>query len=558
MSDILIWPLTSRTTKNVEEEECKQGEKGLLESVLGRRMTSLHCEASRPCRMGSKKKFSHLQIKRGQKLILHLLVGESSDQFTCATKVLEPNVIKGVAYRVSVGLTYTSYQRMYTIQGCCSSVKFNTRGHSRSQHGTDNESPENKELKIGREGEAILGLAIDIALVIIKENIPTVTMEETNTNLAHGDISCETGKVGVCGVDYEGPLFRWEGFIKSASDLLTETHDLLGCIIRWDFCAAAIGDLFAVPNSPRVKTIRHTKGEGKVPIVGDRVPIRSDGKFMAEYHPALEAKLKMQASEAVASVEVLEMEFYSVMRDGSPLPLEANMSSTQSMSSLTYSRMISVEAVRFLLTEITPYFDCTLWLFPPPVRAFNFNQWVKLQTSKEAKCSGINRVGILEDPDRSALVDAWKSWMEEHIAETGNVPPGNESGNSTWVRQPAKAKPDLRLTPGHGKQLTVPLEELIDKLVKEIEVVVFIKGSRNAPQCGFSQRVLGILNSHGVDYESVNVLDEEYNFGLREALKQYSNWPTFPQIFVRGELIGGADILASMEEKGELASLFNK
>ncbi|XP_031484781.1 bifunctional monothiol glutaredoxin-S16, chloroplastic [Nymphaea colorata] len=172
-------------------------------------------------------------------------------------------------------------------------------------------------------------------------------------------------------------------------------------------------------------------------------------------------------------------------------------------------------------------------------------------------CSSV-KVGILEDPDRSALVDAWKSWMEEHIAETGNVPPGNESGNSTWVRQPAKAKPDLRLTPGHGKQLTVPLEELIDKLVKEIEVVVFIKGSRNAPQCGFSQRVLGILNSHGVDYESVNVLDEEYNFGLREALKEYSNWPTFPQIFVRGELIGGADILASMEEKGELASLFNK
>ncbi|CAN6469905.1 unnamed protein product [Victoria cruziana] len=172
-------------------------------------------------------------------------------------------------------------------------------------------------------------------------------------------------------------------------------------------------------------------------------------------------------------------------------------------------------------------------------------------------CSFV-KVGTLEDPDRSTLVDTWKSWMEEHIAETGKVPPGNESGNNTWVRQPAKAKPDLRLTPGRGKELTVPLEELIDKLVKEMEVVVFIKGSRNAPQCGFSQRVLGILNSHGVDYESVNVLDEEYNFGLREALKQYSNWPTFPQVFVRGELIGGADILASMEEKGEIASLFNK
>ncbi|XVE97105.1 hypothetical protein REPUB_Repub02eG0282100 [Reevesia pubescens] len=160
------------------------------------------------------------------------------------------------------------------------------------------------------------------------------------------------------------------------------------------------------------------------------------------------------------------------------------------------------------------------------------------------------KVNVVNEPDRAALTQAWKSWMEEHIQTTGKVPTGNESGNITWVRQPSEKKPDLRLTPGRHVQLTVSLEELIDKLVKENKVVAFIKGSRSAPMCGFSQRVIAILESQGVDYESVDVLDEEYNSGLRETLKQYSNWPTFPQVFVNGELVGGCDILTSMLQKG--------
>lgn len=168
------------------------------------------------------------------------------------------------------------------------------------------------------------------------------------------------------------------------------------------------------------------------------------------------------------------------------------------------------------------------------------------------------QVGVVDEPNREALTQAWKSWMEEHISATGKVPPGNESGNTTWVRQAPRKKSDLRLTPGRHVQLTVPLEQLIDRLVKENEVVAFIKGSRSAPLCGFSQRVVGILESVGVDYESVDVLDEEYNPGLRETLKTYSSWPTFPQIFVGGELVGGCDILTNMYEKGELADLFKK
>ncbi|KAK9054941.1 hypothetical protein SSX86_026020 [Deinandra increscens subsp. villosa] len=182
------------------------------------------------------------------------------------------------------------------------------------------------------------------------------------------------------------------------------------------------------------------------------------------------------------------------------------------------------------------------------------------QKSVPELCGSI-KVGVVDNPDRTALTDAWKSWMEEHIELTGKVPPGNEKGNTTWVRQPGgapKKKGDLRITPGRNTQLTVALEELIDRMVKENKVVAFIKGSRSAPQCGFSQRVVGILESEGVDYESVDVLDEEHNGGLRESLKKYSNWPTFPQVFVNGELVGGCDILSSMHEKGELAGLFKQ
>ncbi|TVU33558.1 hypothetical protein EJB05_25383 [Eragrostis curvula] len=162
-----------------------------------------------------------------------------------------------------------------------------------------------------------------------------------------------------------------------------------------------------------------------------------------------------------------------------------------------------------------------------------------------------------ETPDRTALSNAWKSWMEEHIEATGKAPPGNVAGNYTWVAAPQRPA-DLRLTPGRHVQLTVPLEQLIDRLVKENKAVAFIKGSRSAPQCGFSQRVVGILEAHGVDFVTVDVLDEEHNHGLRESLKTYSNWPTFPQIFVGGELVGGCDIISSMAEKGELAALFQK
>ncbi|CAK0890841.1 unnamed protein product [Prorocentrum cordatum] len=79
-----------------------------------------------------------------------------------------------------------------------------------------------------------------------------------------------------------------------------------------------------------------------------------------------------------------------------------------------------------------------------------------------------------------------------------------------------------------------------------------MKGTPAMPQCGFSARSVGMLRETGVAFDAVNVLDDENNPGIREAVKEFSNWPTIPQLFVRGELIGGADIIAEMHTSGQL------
>ncbi|CAM6092810.1 unnamed protein product [Calypogeia fissa] len=172
---------------------------------------------------------------------------------------------------------------------------------------------------------------------------------------------------------------------------------------------------------------------------------------------------------------------------------------------------------------------------------------------------GSVKVAAMDAPDKAALTEAWREWIQGYVEATGDSPPGNVSGVTTWTtRKSRPAKPELRLTPGPNKELNIPLTELIDKVVKEIPVVAFIKGTRTAPQCGFSHRVLTILNQNGADYEVVNVLDDHYNPGLREAIKEYSNWPTIPQLYVNGELVGGADIVNELAESGEIKNVLKK
>lgn len=93
------------------------------------------------------------------------------------------------------------------------------------------------------------------------------------------------------------------------------------------------------------------------------------------------------------------------------------------------------------------------------------------------------------------------------------------------------------------------VQQKIDTIVKNHKIVLFMKGTPEMPQCGFSQRAVQILNAHGVEYFSVNVLADP---AIREGVKIYGNWPTFPQLYVRGQLIGGSDIMLEMHNSGEL------
>jgi len=92
----------------------------------------------------------------------------------------------------------------------------------------------------------------------------------------------------------------------------------------------------------------------------------------------------------------------------------------------------------------------------------------------------------------------------------------------------------------------------IDSTVKGNDVVLFMKGTPLFPQCGFSSRAVAILEHLGVAYESVDVLQDQ---GVRQGIKEYSDWPTIPQLYVKGEFVGGSDIMMEMYESGELGQL---
>lgn len=96
-------------------------------------------------------------------------------------------------------------------------------------------------------------------------------------------------------------------------------------------------------------------------------------------------------------------------------------------------------------------------------------------------------------------------------------------------------------------------QDQIKETVTSNDVVLFMKGTKSMPQCGFSSRVAGVLNFMGVDYTDVNVLADEE---IRQGIKDYSDWPTIPQLYVKGEFIGGCDIITEMTLSGELDQLF--
>lgn len=96
------------------------------------------------------------------------------------------------------------------------------------------------------------------------------------------------------------------------------------------------------------------------------------------------------------------------------------------------------------------------------------------------------------------------------------------------------------------------MEDVMKKIESQVngnKVVLYMKGTRDMPQCGFSARVVQILNSYGVGYETVDVLADPE---IRQGIKEFSNWPTIPQLYVGGKFVGGCDICVEMDQSGEL------
>jgi monothiol glutaredoxin len=96
------------------------------------------------------------------------------------------------------------------------------------------------------------------------------------------------------------------------------------------------------------------------------------------------------------------------------------------------------------------------------------------------------------------------------------------------------------------------LRDRIESTISEKPVVLFMKGNKNFPACGFSAQVVQVLKQVGVEFKDVNILADPE---LRQGLKEYSNWPTFPQLYVNGQLIGGCDIVTEMHQNGELSKV---
>jgi len=97
--------------------------------------------------------------------------------------------------------------------------------------------------------------------------------------------------------------------------------------------------------------------------------------------------------------------------------------------------------------------------------------------------------------------------------------------------------------------MTDQLKQRIEDIIHGSPVVLFMKGQIDMPVCGFSARVADVLRAHNIEVTDINILEDEE---LRQGVKEYADWPTFPQLWVRGELVGGCDIVMEMEEAGEL------
>lgn len=165
---------------------------------------------------------------------------------------------------------------------------------------------------------------------------------------------------------------------------------------------------------------------------------------------------------------------------------------------------------------------------------------------------------ITVDHEGDAPLDKFaEGWvMALHESEL-DLPPGNTDESPEWRIEPASA--NVYFSNGLiGADLDARVEEEIKGILRDHKVVLFMKGTRDSPKCGFSKAVVDVLDRGvGDDFVCVDCLDNNRNDGLRNGIKKFSNWPTIPQLYVDGDFVGGADIIQEMEMNGELAAVLN-
>lgn len=126
-----------------------------------------------------------------------------------------------------------------------------------------------------------------------------------------------------------------------------------------------------------------------------------------------------------------------------------------------------------------------------------------------------------------------------------------DGANPTEVREQVKKQ----LSDKNESSKSESLDDRLKKLINQAPCMLFMKGNRDAPRCGFSKSMIALLNGHNVEYETFDILEDEE---VREGLKKYSDWPTYPQLYINGELIGGLDIVKEMSKNGELDDMVPK
>jgi monothiol glutaredoxin len=114
------------------------------------------------------------------------------------------------------------------------------------------------------------------------------------------------------------------------------------------------------------------------------------------------------------------------------------------------------------------------------------------------------------------------------------------------------ALPRSLVHPSSPKPMTPETQERLETLIKQNKIMVFMKGNKLMPQCGFSNNVVQILNTLGVPFETADVLADP---DIRQGIKEYSSWPTIPQVYIDGQFVGGSDILIELYQKGELQEM---